>query len=81
MKKTRFALILTAVLAFTCISLLIACAKPGDDDAADTLAPGEVSNVSALCGNEQIRLIWLDPADSDLSKIRIQNPIPHDPLK
>jgi len=38
---------------------------------ADTIPPGEVSNLSVISGHGKLTITWTDPTDEDLSKIYI----------
>lgn len=40
--------------------------------ASDTTPPGDVQNFTALPGNQQITLSWVNPADSDFLGVRIR---------
>ncbi len=53
------------VIAF----LFSSCGK--DDEPVDKTPPGEVTNLNAISGDQQILLSWVDPLDEDFEKIEI----------
>lgn len=51
--------------------------KDSDEDDstdADTTAPADVTNLSALASGSDIVLTWTDPADTDLYAVKIYTP-------
>ena len=59
-----------AILAGVIAAALLAACPSGLEP--DTTPPGDVSNLSAVAGDEQVTLTWTDPGDADLKSIEIQ---------
>jgi len=59
------------LLVLGVLLILISTCQKETHEPADTIPPGEVSNLNAISGDQQILLSWVDPLDEDFEKIEI----------
>jgi len=69
MKKLIFLCMSTMLVG--ALLLTVACNNSGSNDPEDSVAPGEVTDLSKTVGDQQVTLQWTDPDDSDLDHIAI----------
>lgn len=53
------------------LALLVACGSDGSSNDSDQTPPAEVGNLNGAAGNGQVTLNWIDPMDTDFTKVII----------
>ena len=66
--------IISAVIIISAICIVLGCPPPGGvlyDDSTDSIAPGDILNLTVIAGEGSLTLKWTNPADEDFDHIEI----------